>query len=177
MLSVFIEAGSDAGQLAQSLASLVPGAVEGLVREVLVIEDGLGPDGRKVADHAGCRLVANAELPSVLPQAKGDWLMLIEPGARLLPGWIEALGEHIADVERGVASPEAARFSPSRLDRLPFLQRVRQRRGPLADGLVLRKSQALGLVKRQPSLNAMARGLATSRLRAEIRPPVAARQR
>ncbi|KQT69633.1 MULTISPECIES: hypothetical protein [unclassified Aureimonas] len=173
MLTVLIEAGDDAPALGTSLASLVSGAVEGLVREVVVLDVGMDAGTRKVADHAGCRVAPAADLSAVVAAAKGDWLLLIEAGSRLSSDWIEDVTVHLSEVERGTRTPHAARFSRSTQDRPSFLARLRQKRTALTEGLLLPKAQAVGLSKSAASIEAMAKGVATTRLNAAIR--VAAR--
>lgn len=176
MMTVMIECGTDAGPLGSSLATLVPGAIEGLVREVVVIDAGLDASTRKVADHAGCRIVPREALAETVSAARGEWLMLMEPGARLAVEWIEGVAAHLADVEAG-ATPRPARFSPSRGDRPRFLQRLARRSTALANGLILPKAQAVGLARSRTSLEEMAKGLASKRLATAIRPrPFSARR-
>ncbi|MBO0661663.1 glycosyl transferase family 2 [Jiella sp. MQZ9-1] len=176
MLSVFIDCGPDDQALAKSLASLVPGAVEGVVREVLLVDRGMGPEARKVADHAGCRLIVAATLREAVRTAKGDWLLFLEPGARLQPGWIGAAIEHADQVVAGRAKTPAARFRRAAIDRPRLFQRLRQIRTALAEGFLVTKSQAISLGGKSPTLEAMARGVAVTRLDAEIRPALASRR-
>ncbi|TIT80109.1 MAG: glycosyl transferase family 2, partial [Mesorhizobium sp.] len=95
-------------------------------------------------------------------QAKGDWLLLLEPGARLAEGWIEEVAAHTA------RQTMPARFSRARGNRAPFLARVFSGNRALAEGLVISKRQAAALAKSARSAEALARGLATRRLNAEI---------
>lgn len=170
MLTILIEAAEDQAALGTTLATLVPGAIEGLVREVVVLDRGLDAATRKVADHAGCRISGGEPLSAVVAAAKGDWLLLLEPGARLSVEWIDAVTAHIGDVEEGSTTPQAARFSHSRRDRPGVLGRFFQTRRALSEGLLLRKVQALGLAARRTSLEDMAKGLASRRLEASLRP-------
>ena len=55
MLTVLIHGADDAPAFAQTLSPLVSGAVEGILRDVVVL-DVAGDDVRRVADNAGCRL-------------------------------------------------------------------------------------------------------------------------
>lgn len=172
MLTVLIEAADDASALGASLASLVAGAVEGIVREVVVLDVGMDAGTRKVADHAGCRIAPAGDLSSVVAGAKGEWLLLLEAGSRLSSDWIEDVADHIAEVERGSRTPRAARFSRSAQDRPSFLARLRQKRTALTEGLLLPKAQGVGLAKSAGSIEGMARGVATTRLDATIRAAV-----
>jgi glycosyltransferase involved in cell wall biosynthesis len=162
MLSVLIETRNDEEGLARTLASLVGGAVEGLVREVIVCDAGSTDQTHYVAEHAGCHYLAQGGIAAGIKLAKGDWLLLLEPGARLAEGWIAEVGAHIA------RQTMAARFSRSRSTRTPFLARVLSRNRALADGLLISVRQASALAKSAGSAEALARGLATKRLEAEI---------
>ncbi|KQT54731.1 hypothetical protein ASG43_03975 [Aureimonas sp. Leaf454] len=170
MLTVFIEAADDAPALGGTLASLVSGAVEGLVRDVVVLDAGLDAGTRKVADHAGCRVAPAGDLAAVVAGAKGEWILLIEAGARLSSDWIEDVQAHVAEVEGGTRTPHAARFSRAKRDRPGFFARFGQKRTALAEALLLPKAQAVGLSKASQSLETMGRGVAATRLEATIRP-------
>jgi cellulose synthase/poly-beta-1,6-N-acetylglucosamine synthase-like glycosyltransferase len=168
MLTVLIETHNSEEALARTLASLIGAAVEGVVREVIVCDRGSTDNTHRVADQAGCHYLADGGIDAGVQQAKGDWLLLIEPGARLVEGWTEEVLEHIGRT----AGP--ARFSRARADRTPFLARVFSARRTLAEGLVISRKQAAALCKSAGSSEALARGLATKRLAAEIRiaPPL-----
>ncbi|RUT97869.1 glycosyl transferase family 2 [Mesorhizobium sp. USDA-HM6] len=161
MLSVLIETRNDEEGLARTLASLIGGAVEGVVRDVIVCDTGSTDQTHYVAEHAGCHYVSGGIADSI-GQAKGDWLLLLEPGARLAEGWIEEVAAHTA------RQTMPARFSRARADRAPFLVRVFSGNRALAEGLVISKRQAAALAKSARSAEALARGLATRRLNAEI---------
>ncbi|TPI16548.1 glycosyltransferase [Mesorhizobium sp. B4-1-3] len=161
MLSVVIETRNDEEGLARTLASLVGGAVEGVVRDVIVCDQGSTDQTHRVAEHAGCHYVTGGVAVGI-GQAKGDWLLLLEPGARLSEGWIDEVVAHTAK------RTMPARFSRARADRAPFLARVFSGNRALAEGLVISKRQALALAKSARSVEALARGLATRRLNAEI---------
>ncbi|TKT81102.1 glycosyltransferase [Aquamicrobium sp. LC103] len=161
MLSVLIETRNDEEALARTLASLVGGAVEGVVREVIVCDDGSSDHTHRVAEHAGCHFLARSDLAAGIRQAKSDWLLLLEPGARLMDGWMEAVVIH---ADGAAAGP--ARFTRSRHSRLPFLARIFSARRPFLDGLILTKRQALDLAG--GGRLAIARPVAARRLAAEI---------
>ncbi|MDG4891347.1 MAG: glycosyltransferase [Mesorhizobium sp.] len=161
MLSVLIETRNDEEGLARTLASLIGGAVEGVVRDVIVCDTGSTDQTHRVAEHAGCHLVAGG-IATGIGQAKGDWLLLLEPGARLAEGWIDEVVAHTAK------QTMPARFSRARGNRTPFLVRVFSGNRALEEGLVISKRQATVLAKSARSAEALARGLATRRLIAEI---------
>lgn len=162
MLSVLIETMNDEDALARTLATLVGGAVEGVVREVVVCDRGSTDRTALVADHAGCLWLEQADIAAGIRRAKGDWLMILEPGARLDGGWTEAVLRHTADA----SGP--ARFSRSRTGRPRFLSRVFSVSRPLAEGLVISKRQADALVRAGAAADALARRVGAQRLAAEI---------
>ncbi len=56
------------GEAVRTLSALVPGVVEGVLRDVQLIATASEPDLASVADHAGCAYVA-ADLSQALPRA------------------------------------------------------------------------------------------------------------
>ena len=161
MLTVLIETLDDEEGLARTLASLIGGAVEGVVRDVIVCDTGSTDQTHRVAEHAGCHYVSGG-VAAGIRQAKGEWLLLLEPGARLAEGWIDEVVAHTAK------QTMPARFSRARGSRTPFLSRVFSGNRALAEGLVISKRQATALSKSARSAEAIARGLATKRLNADI---------
>lgn len=133
MISVLIETKNDEEGLAKTLASLVSGAVEGLVREVIVCDLGSSDGTETVAEHAGCVFLRGVRSDAALVGARSEWVLLLKPGARLVPGWIEAAREHVA-VAQGPAI-----FSRSRQTELPLLSKWLKRRERLSEGLLMRK--------------------------------------
>jgi glycosyltransferase involved in cell wall biosynthesis len=162
MLTVLIETKNDEERLALTLGSLISGVVEGVVREVIVCDLGSTDQTHRVADHAGCGFIASGGVAAGVRQAKADWLLLLEPGARLADGWADGVLHHTAK------QTMPARFSRARGSRAPFLSRVFSRPRALAEGLVITKRQAAALARSAGSAEAIARGLAAKRLDGEI---------
>jgi glycosyltransferase involved in cell wall biosynthesis len=162
MLSVVIETKNDEDPLARTLSSLVAAAVEGAVREVIVCDLGSTDRTHHVADHAGCVFLTEGGIAAGVRRAKSEWLLVMEPGARLLDGWAEHVADHTARLTM------AARFSRARAARAPFLSRVFSHRRALADGLVITKRQATSLARNAYDAEGLARGLAMKRLAAQI---------
>ena len=171
MLTVLLECHDNEPELAYTLAVLVSGAVAGLVSDVIILDHGSRDGSSAVADAAGCRFTDNLDLQQVLQQARGEWILLLEPGARPQAGWIEEIFEY-ASLGR---SP--ARFSPSRGFRRPFFQRWTARRGALELGLLMPKLQAVQMVQPGMRLEALAKGPKAARLRSELVPAWVIRQR
>jgi glycosyltransferase involved in cell wall biosynthesis len=94
MISVVIDTGDSEVMLALTLAALVPGAVAGLVREVIVADGGSSDATAKVADVAGCRFFASSQTPgarlsAAAAMARADWLLFLKPGSVPSSRWID----------------------------------------------------------------------------------------
>lgn len=163
MLTVLIETLNDADALAATLGSLVPAAVEGVVCEVIVHDRGSSDATVTISDQAGCTLVGQGSLGGGLKAARGAWLLLLEPGALLGDGWMEAVVSHIG------AQRRPARFSPARSGARQALKRLFARTDPLADGVLVSKTEALSRYRPDGGLETVARGLKRCRLNATIR--------
>lgn len=164
MLTVVIETLNDEEPLARTLASLVGASVDGVVREVIVLDRGSADQTALVAEHAGCRMLAGGDLRASLSSARCEWLLLLEPGARLLEGWTEAVVRHIA------ADNGPGRLTRSKAARLPISARLFGVGNLLAEGLVIAKAQALETAAQGGALKSLARGVSARRIEAEIVP-------
>lgn len=164
MLTIIMECQDQETEAAHTLNALVSGAVEGLVSDVLILDKGSSDGIQKLAEAAGCRYFGDWDMKDVLDGARGDWLFLIEPGARPQPGWIEEIFEY-ASVTR-----DPARFSDSRTFRKPLLKRIGRKRSALENGVILTKRQAISLARSGSDLEKLASGLKKRVLRSEIIP-------
>lgn len=170
MLTVIIECCDQEGELAQTLSALVAGAVEGIVSDVVVLDNGSNDGTSKLADAAGCRYHMTWDLRDVLAAARGDWLLLVEPGARPSQGWVDEIAEYVS------LNSMPARFSPSRHHRRPLFKRLARRGPPLERGFLLPKKQALSIAKSEMKLVDLVAGLKGRALSSEMVPAWAARQ-
>lgn len=100
MISVVIATLNDAQTLGQTLASLVPAAVDGLVREVILADAGSADDTLAIGEDAGARVVHGAGPPEArllegCQAARADWLLILDASSPAPHGWEGAAGRHI----------------------------------------------------------------------------------
>lgn len=91
--------------LAQTLSALVPAVVDGLLRRVVVVDQGSDDDTGLVAEGAGCSLYDEADLQAAFDALRTEWLLVLQPGAILTDGWEDAVRRHVE------TSTSPARFS------------------------------------------------------------------
>lgn len=100
MLTVIISTKNDAETLPAALESLIPAAVDGLVREVIVTDSGSTDQTLAIADAVGAEIIEApsghaASLNAGVQQARFAWLLFVPPNARLLPGFEREIGRLI----------------------------------------------------------------------------------
>jgi glycosyltransferase involved in cell wall biosynthesis len=114
--------------LAHALHALVPGATEGILRDVIVVDGGSRDGTAVVADAAGCEIiegsgVAEDDLRLAAECARSDWLLFLSPESVLDHGWQTEVLEFVgAAAESGRARSCAAVF---RLGRAEYSARAR----------------------------------------------------
>jgi rSAM/selenodomain-associated transferase 2 len=154
MISVVIPALNAEATLGQTLAALVPAAVDGLVREVIVVDGGSGDQTREIVDQAGAQLIderagRGRQLAAGAAQARFPWLLFLHADTVLEPGWERETASFMERIDTGSHAPAAAAFrfalddqgpKPRLLERLVAL-RCRLLRLPYGDqGLLVPKS-------------------------------------
>lgn len=121
MITVIIATHDDEEDLAHALAALAPAAMDGIVRDVIVVDAGSRDGTLDVADEAGCAVVRGsgaAALMQAAEAARGDWLLFLSPASVLEAGWQgEALGFLDRAAMAGTARTAAAAFTLRRPDR------------------------------------------------------------
>jgi hypothetical protein len=116
MLTVIIPTHNSERALVPTLAMLVPGALTGTVREVIVADDGSTDATADVVDIAGCDIVVSqaplaTRLKSAAATARGTWLLFLRPGVVLDAAWLEEVTRVIETaVLRGTVDTQAAVF-------------------------------------------------------------------
>ena len=114
MISVVIPTHESERLLVPTLAALVPGAIAGVVREVIIADAGSQDGTAKVADVAGCRVEVapgplGARLASAANVSRSAWLMFLRPGSVPDANWIDAIENFLRDCDLG-ESERAAVF-------------------------------------------------------------------
>jgi glycosyltransferase involved in cell wall biosynthesis len=104
MLSVVIATHNCERALVLTLAPLVAGAAEGVIREVIVTDAGSGDQTAAVADMAGCRLLVSpgsiaVRLGTAIASARAPWLMILRPGVVLDATWTGEVSRFMAESE------------------------------------------------------------------------------
>ena len=73
-----------ASALLRTLAALVPATVEGIVRDVTLLQVGGGPSFAEIADEAGCHVVEDRDFPAALARgvagARSSWIFIVKAG-------------------------------------------------------------------------------------------------
>jgi hypothetical protein len=136
MLTVIVEARTDADRAPQLLAQLTAGAVEGLVREVVLI----GPREGLVAalcEETGAE--AAASFAAALQLTRQAWVLGAHAPFRFREGWIEAVqrflqGSRKAALVRGqgaslLGGPYAVLVQRGRVDQAGDVRGLRRRLG------------------------------------------------
>lgn len=113
MLTVVIPTLDCEEGLARTLASLVPGAADGVVGDVVVVDAGSSDGTLVVADAAGCTLLETkgplgARLRRGAEAGRPHrFVLFLPPGPELEPGWQREVGAHL---ERASSRDRAAVF-------------------------------------------------------------------
>src|ERR1700681_327721 len=116
MLTAIIPTHNSERALVPTLAMLVPGAMSGTVREVIVADAGSTDATAQVVDLAGCEITVSsaplaARLKSAAAAARGTWLLFLRPGVVLDAAWVEETARVIENaVMRGTVASHAAVF-------------------------------------------------------------------
>jgi glycosyltransferase involved in cell wall biosynthesis len=129
MLSVVIPTLNSERVLVPTLAMLVPGAMSGLVREVIIADAGSNDETLAVADVAGCTVLSSSEalavrLRAAAAAARGPWLMFLRAGAVLDTTWIDETTHFIEESEQSDGSAAVFRRAVSARASYPALREI-----------------------------------------------------
>jgi hypothetical protein len=152
MLSVIIPTQDCEEGLARTLASLVPAAASGVIREV-VIADGGSTDGtEKVADIAGCTFVRAGRgwgervAAGVAAARRAPWVLILPPHVLLEADWSRAVAAFVERAERSGQGDRLAATFRLECDAFGFQARLAEGRAALSSRLFGRPHPAQGLV-------------------------------
>jgi rSAM/selenodomain-associated transferase 2 len=98
--------------LAAAMSALVPAVVEGIVREVIVVDGGSSDRTIEIADAAGAEVMTaergrGSQMRAGAAAARFPWLLFLHSDTVLEPGWQREAAAFIDRVDGG-ARPEAA---------------------------------------------------------------------
>jgi rSAM/selenodomain-associated transferase 2 len=116
MLTIVIPALNAERVLGATLGALVPGAVSGLVKDVIVVDGGSSDETTFIAEGAGCRVLSSrkgrgCQLAAGADAARGEWLMFLHADTVLAAGWEAELRQFIDDAELSGDVERAACFT------------------------------------------------------------------
>lgn len=115
MLSVIVATHDSERALVPTLSALVPGAMSGLVTEVVVADAGSKDATAEVADIAGCRFIASdavlgERLRTAALSTRTPWLMFLRAGIVLDADWTGASETFMQSASFSETAPRAAVF-------------------------------------------------------------------
>jgi len=115
MISIVIPSFNAEKTLVPTLNALIPGAVEGLVREAILADGGSTDGTLGIAEAAGMEIVRSergrgTQLRTGAAKAKGDWLLFLHADTVLDATWLDYAVQFMARVDRGERPPAAATF-------------------------------------------------------------------
>ena len=152
MLSVVIPTQNSEEGLARTLASLVPAAAEGVVREVVVVDAGSKDGTRIVADAAGCSLVEASGgwlarvSAGVHTARRAPWFLILSPNVFLEGDWYREVATFVDRSERaGHADAHVAAFRVV-YDEFGWRPRLAERVVSLSGSLLGRPLREQGLI-------------------------------
>jgi rSAM/selenodomain-associated transferase 2 len=132
MISIIIPTLNAEKGLAATLTALVPSVVDGLVREVIVVDGGSTDRTLAIVDDAGAKLVEGnalgrgAQLKLGAEHARQPWLLFLHADTQLEPGWERDVIAFMERVDFGRQSMSAAAFTFA-LDAVGFRPRLLER--------------------------------------------------
>jgi rSAM/selenodomain-associated transferase 2 len=115
MISVVIPALNAEASLPATLSALIPATVDGLVREVILVDGGSEDATREIADAAGAQVLLaspsrGGQLAAGAARARHPWLLFLHADTALDPGWEREAAHFMEKVDLGGVRPAAAAF-------------------------------------------------------------------
>src|SRR5438874_1034305 len=114
-ISVVLATHNSERLLVPTLAALVPGALAGLVSEVIIADVGSCDATHQIADEAGCKFLRasskGAGLNAAAKAARAAWLLFLAPGTVPDAIWIDDVNSFVATARTaGAMNAQAAVF-------------------------------------------------------------------
>ncbi len=128
MISVIVPTLNAEAGLAASLTSLVTATIDGLVREVIIVDGGSSDRTLDIAEQAGATILRapagrGRQLAAGAEAARFPWLLFLHADTVLEPGWERDAAAFIERVDTGHRPESAAAFRFA-LDDLGFKPRL-----------------------------------------------------
>jgi rSAM/selenodomain-associated transferase 2 len=115
MISVVIPTLNAETDLPRTLAALVPAAIDGIVREVIIADGGSSDATGRIAEATGAHFIAaeqgrGQQMASGAEGAKGPWLLFLHADTVLQDGWEREALSLMRAIEQGARPDTAAVF-------------------------------------------------------------------
>jgi rSAM/selenodomain-associated transferase 2 len=128
MITVVVPTLNAETSLAATLSSLVPGAVDGLVRQVIIVDGGSSDRTLRIAEDSGADIIRSepgrgCQLRAGAKAARFPWLLFLHADTMLDPGWEREVATFVERVDIG-QRPQAAAAFRFALDDMGFLPRM-----------------------------------------------------
>jgi glycosyltransferase involved in cell wall biosynthesis len=133
MLSVVIPTLNAEEGLIRTLASLVPAAAEGVIREVVVVDGGSRDGTEKVAEAAGCLLLhvdgtwGEKVSAGIAAARRSPWLLVMPPNVLLEGEWFREVSAFVERAERTATAERRAATFRIAFDAFGWRARVAER--------------------------------------------------
>lgn len=115
MISVVIPTLNAEATLGDALTALIPAVVEGIVREVIIVDGGSSDRTLRIADASGATILKTTagrgtQLAAGAAAARGTWLLFLHADTVLEAGWVREASHLMERVEAGKWPAVAAAF-------------------------------------------------------------------
>ncbi|KZL27304.1 glycosyltransferase family 2 protein [Pseudovibrio sp. Ad37] len=133
MISALIPTYNSEHRLVLTLSALVPASAEGILKEVIIADEGSSDGTEIVADASGADFVSTtAKSGSALAQGlkqctRSNWILLIQPGAILQAGWQTEAAAFIERAERVGTAKNLIGVFPSRTEEFGTVAQLKQK--------------------------------------------------